>query len=93
MFPSAVSRMEVEPILVSIPQACQYLSCNSQVIYKLAATGQLEAVKRGGRTLIVFSSVKRYAASLPKAQLTPPRERLPKRLRESKGEKEAGAPA
>jgi hypothetical protein len=82
MHASTVSKMEVEPILCSIPQGCQMIACGTQSMYDLIGAGQVQAVKRGTRTLLVVESLRAYAASLPLAQVAAPRERKPQRQRE-----------
>jgi hypothetical protein len=83
MHASTVSKMEVEPILCSVPQGCQMLGIGTQGMYDLIGAGLVKAVKRGTRTLIVVASLKDYASSLPPAQVAPPRERKPKHLRQA----------
>jgi hypothetical protein len=82
MHASTVSKMEVEPILCSVPQGCQMIACGIQGMYDLIGAGKVQAVKRGTRTLLVVESLRTYAASLPPAQVAVPRQREPKRLRE-----------
>jgi excisionase family DNA binding protein len=62
---------ELQPILVPISQASSIISKCRRGIYELIATGQLEAVKSGRSTRIVYESLKQYAASLPAAKFTP----------------------
>jgi hypothetical protein len=81
MHASTVSKMEVEPILCSIPQGCQMLSIGTQGMYDLIGSGLVEAVKRGTRTLLVVESLRRYAKTLPGAMVAPPRQRKPQRTR------------
>jgi len=78
---STVSKMEVEPILVSIPHACQMLGRGTQAMYDLIGAGLVSAVKSDGRTLIVVGSLREYAASLPPAKVRPPRNRKPQHMR------------
>jgi hypothetical protein len=75
MHASAVSKMEVEPILCSVPQGCQMLSIGTQGMYDLIGSGLVNAVKRGTRTLLVVESLRRYAKTLPEAKVAPPRRR------------------
>jgi hypothetical protein len=81
MHASAISRMEITPILVSIPQAGQVLGRGTSFIYDLLARQEIEGVKSDGRTLIRFASLQAYASRLPKASFAPPRKRSPQRLR------------
>lgn len=83
MHASTVTKMEVEPILCSVPQGCQMLSIGTQGLYDLIGAGLVQAVKRGTRTLLVVTSLKEYAASLPPAQVAPPRRRKPQHLRQA----------
>lgn len=83
MHASAVSKMEVEPILCSVPQGCQMLGVGTQGMYDLMGAGLVKAVKNGTRTLLVVESLKAYAASLPAAVVAPPKLRKPRRLREA----------
>ena len=82
MHASTVSKMEVEPILCSVPQGCQMLSIGTQGMYDLIGAGLVEAVKRGTRTLLVVDSLKTYAKKLPAAKISPPRPRKPQRMRQ-----------
>ena len=83
MHPSTVAKMEVEPILVSIPQGCQMIGRGVQAMYDLIGSGDVVAVKSGGRTLLTVQSLREYAEKLPKAVVAPPRKRAPKRLRQA----------
>jgi hypothetical protein len=79
MHPSTVSKMEVEPIAVSVPQACQMIGRGTQALYDLIALRKIEAKKSDGRTLIVVESLRRYIKELPHAVVGPPRVRKPRR--------------
>jgi len=83
MHPSTVAKMQVEPILVSIPQGCQMIGRGIQAMYDLIGAGLVKAVKSNGRTLLVVESLHEYARSLPPATVAPPRKRAPKRLRQA----------
>jgi hypothetical protein len=87
MHASSVSKMEVEPILCSIPQGCQMLSIGTQGMYDLIGAGLVKAVKRGTRTLLVVESLKAYAKTLPRATVAPPRKREPQHLRQAEADK------
>jgi hypothetical protein len=52
-------------------------------IYEAIANGKIEAVKSDKRTLVVVKSLRRYAASLPRAKIKPPRERKPQHLHQA----------
>jgi hypothetical protein len=86
MHASTVGKMEVEPILCSVPQGCQMLGIGTQGIYDLIGAGLVRAVKRGTRTLLVVETLKEYACSLPPAQIAPPRKRKPQRQRRHEAE-------
>jgi hypothetical protein len=83
MHASTVARMEVEPILCSVPQGCQMLGIGTQGLYDLLGAGLIKGVKRGTRTLLIVESLRSYAASLPPAVITAPKLRKPRRLREA----------
>ena len=79
---STVSRMEIEPFLVSIPQTCQLVGRGTATIYELLGSGQLEARKSDNRTLVTMESIKRYVASLPRAEVKQRPHRKPQHLRQ-----------
>jgi excisionase family DNA binding protein len=83
MHTSTISKMEVTPILVSVPQAAQMLGRGVSTIYDLIGGGKIRAVKSDGRTLVVVASLHEYANNLPAAQIAPPRQRKPQRMREA----------
>lgn len=58
----------LEPLLVPVTQASAILCVCQRSIYDLMASGELKAAKVGRRTLIVYESLKDYAAkqSAPK---------------------------
>jgi hypothetical protein len=86
MHASSISKMEVEPILCSVPHGCQMLSIGTQGMYDLIGAGLVQAVKRGTRTLLRVDSLKAYADKLPVATVAPPRKRLPQRQRAHEAE-------
>src|SRR5262249_10797827 len=59
---------EFQPILVPINQASAIIGKCRRGIYQLIATDQLKAVKSGRSTLVVYESLKQYAANLPVAK-------------------------
>ena len=75
-----VSRVELEPILCSIPQAATMLGRGVTAIYRLIGDGEIRAVKSNGRTLLFVSSLHEYANKLQKANVKP-HYRKPQRLR------------
>jgi excisionase family DNA binding protein len=86
MHASIVARMEVNPILVSIPQASQMLGRGASTIYDLIGAGKIRAVKSDGRTLVIVQSLHEYANSLPAAKVAPPRKRKPQHLRQAEAQ-------
>jgi hypothetical protein len=80
---STATKMEVEPILVSIPQASQMIGRGVSTIYELIGGGKIRAKKSDGRTLVVVASLHEYANGLEEAKVAPPRHRKPQHLRES----------
>ena len=81
MYASTVARMEVNPILVSVPQASHMLGRGVSTIYDLIGAGKIRAGKSDGRTLIVVESLHEYVGSLEPAKVAPPRKRKPQHLR------------
>jgi hypothetical protein len=75
-----VSKVEVSPILCSVPQASAIIGRGVTAIYGLIGDNKIRAVKSNGRTLIFVDSLREYANSLPKADVRP-RYRKPQRLR------------
>jgi excisionase family DNA binding protein len=55
---------QLTPIFVTVNEAKKLLAVGHTRIYELMNAGKLEKVKDGGKTLIPYDSVKRYAASL-----------------------------
>ena len=81
MHASSVAKMEIEPLLVSISQTCQLVGRCTATIYELLGSGQLEAKKSDNRTLVTMESIKRYVATLPKAEVAARPKRKPQHLR------------
>jgi hypothetical protein len=75
------SKMEIEPLLVTIPHTSQLIGRCNATVYGLIGAEQLDAVKSDGRTLVTMDSIKRYVASLPKANIAPRITRKPTHLR------------
>jgi len=61
----------LQPMLVRIDQAATIIGTSRRSIYHLIATNQLQAVKAGRSTLIVYESLQRYAEKLPVAKIRP----------------------
>jgi hypothetical protein len=66
----------VTPLLLPVKQACTVIGRGQSALYQLIGAGKIRAVKSDGRTLVVFESLREYAASLPPARIKPPRQRL-----------------
>ena len=64
--------MSADPILVPIKVAADVLGQSRTTIYELIADEKVKAVKSGRSTLVVYESLKQYAASLPAAEITYP---------------------
>jgi len=75
-----VSKVELQPILCSIPQASAIIGRGVGAIYALIGDGKIRAVKSNGRTLIFVDSLQKYANDL-KPAVVKPRYRKPQRLR------------
>lgn len=56
--------LETDTILVSMKKAAELLSLGRGTLYKLLNSGELRAVKSGGRTLIPAQVLRDYADSL-----------------------------
>jgi excisionase family DNA binding protein len=67
----------LQPLLCRIPLAAATLGHGERFIYEKIATGEIEAVKSGRRTLVVVASLQRYAAALPPAKIKPITRRAP----------------
>jgi hypothetical protein len=80
---SMIAKMEIEPLLVSIPQAGQMIGRCKATVYDLIGAGVLEAVKSDCRTLVTMTSIKRHVASLPSATIAPRPKRKPQRMRQA----------
>jgi len=75
MHQSELSKMEVTPILVTVPHACAYIGRGVAALYELIGAGKVKAKKSDGRTLITYESLVEYAKTLPDANIAPPRRR------------------
>jgi excisionase family DNA binding protein len=54
----------LNPIFVTVNEAKRLLSLGHTTVYQLMNSGALDRVKSGGKTLISYESVRRYADSL-----------------------------
>jgi tyrosine-protein phosphatase YwqE len=59
----------LEPLTVTIPRTVQITGESRSKVYELMGNGTYEAVKSGSRTLIIFESIKRRMANLPRAKI------------------------
>ena len=83
---STVTKMEIEPLLVSIPQTAQVIGRCVATVYELLGSGQLVGVKSDGRTLVTMESIKGHVARLVAerpAKVAPRPRRKPQHLREA----------
>lgn len=65
----------IDPLSVTIIEAVRLTGLSRSEIYRRLACGDLEAIKAGqagGRTLIVFASLKAHVARLPRATFRKP---------------------
>jgi hypothetical protein len=69
----------VKPLTVSIAQAAEVSGTSEWWIKQQLRARELEAVKANRRTLIIFASLERRMARLPKAEFAPPTELVAKR--------------
>jgi hypothetical protein len=60
-----------EAILCTIPNAAAMIGRGQTFIYGAIGDGRIQAVKSDKRTLVVVESLRRYAASLPVAKVSP----------------------
>jgi hypothetical protein len=73
--------MEVEPLLLSLPQTSQTIGRCIATVYELLGSGQLRGVKSDARTLVTMESIKEYVASLKPVVVAPRPKRKPQQLR------------
>jgi hypothetical protein len=59
----------MEPLLVTVAAARAIAGVGTTKLYELIGTGILDARKAGTRTLITGESLRRYADTLPKADI------------------------
>lgn len=74
-------RDELTPLLVTIPKAAMMIGRGVTFIYAALGDGKIKGVKSDNRTLVVFESLREYAAKLPPAKIKPIAKRPPKRKR------------
>ena len=61
--------MEHDPLTYRVEDARRMVGLGATKLYELIGAGVLDARKAGGRTLITGDSLRRYVASLPKADI------------------------
>ncbi len=59
----------IKPLAVSIDEAGRLTDLSRAGIYNAIARGELEAFKDGSRTKIIFASIERRMASLPRVTM------------------------
>jgi hypothetical protein len=62
----------LEPLTVTMQQAERLTGESRSQIYTRIGRGEYEAVKSGQRLFIVYESIKRRIAGLPRAKIKPP---------------------
>jgi hypothetical protein len=74
-------RDELVPLLMTIPTAAMMIGRGVTFIYAALSEGKIKGVKSDSRTLIVFESLREYAAKLPPAKIKSIAKRPPLRKR------------
>jgi excisionase family DNA binding protein len=62
---SSSSDESIQPIAGSIATAARVSGLGRTTIYRLIGEGRVEAVKAGGRTLVIMASLRAYLHKLP----------------------------
>jgi hypothetical protein len=62
-------QIQVEPAHVTMRDGCAYTGDSRTVMYNAIAKGEVQAVKEGRRTLLVFASLKKRVASRTPAKI------------------------
>ena len=63
--PASTAPGALEPIAVTIPEACRITGLARSSIYREIGAGRIKAVKAGKRTLLPMDSLRAWLASLP----------------------------
>jgi excisionase family DNA binding protein len=56
----------IEGGLLTIRQACEFLNCGKQKLYKLDRAGQIVMVKFGHATRVTETSLRQFVSALPR---------------------------
>ena len=59
--------IQLEPLAVTIPQACHLTGLARSSIYREIGAGRIKAVKAGKRTLLPMDSLRAWLAALPQS--------------------------
>jgi excisionase family DNA binding protein len=63
-----IAEAPIEPLALTIPEACALARIGRTSLYEAIRSGQLRAVKQGQRTLILFPDLRAYVESLPRIE-------------------------
>jgi hypothetical protein len=64
---SLKGNVAMEPLAVRPSEAARLIGSGRSVVYRLMASGELLAVKRGAATLVLMVSIREHLAGLPPA--------------------------
>ena len=59
----------MDPLVYSIAETCEHAHIGRTALYNAINAGQLRAVKRGRRTMILHEDLVRYVQSLPQLEV------------------------